>query len=58
MDDRALALKMLYIFATGYGEIKSILTKKLIPFWIAFMVQQGAMQEAEMMTFINSLIQK
>lgn len=43
LDSKILLLKILHSWVIEHREIKLILTWKLHPFWLAFMVLEGAM---------------
>lgn len=41
LDGKPLFLKMLYTCIVKHGVIKLVLTRKLHPYWLAFIVQKG-----------------
>lgn len=43
LDDKTLLLKIPHTLVKGYREIKKILNRKLLPYWLAFIVLEGSM---------------
>lgn len=43
LDGKVILLKMPHTLVTGHGKIKLVMARKHCPYWIAFIVLDGAM---------------